>query len=470
MATTSFDVYVYHDGRWNLANQVIGVIGPALREAETALADPAVQGARVLRIEGGAGSVVFRKDKVPGLPPLADEVPEKARAKGVAVAGGAKAKTGRRLGGDADPAPPERKNIFLHAIGVLMEMLVLITRWIRTQLAALIGSRARAEPVSPAPAVAPIPPAAEAEKPAEDLPTRQVTRDVMAMLADALNDLVAGPRRRPDFKLDGRTRFGCHLFVAGASYAAGHTAGLKEPQILDAIAASVAVLGTSPDQARKFAEFHAEYMIDPESRAVYAAGEEAMCKDGTLRPTAEILGEALAVWQSRPRRIDAGAIVTVMFTDIVGSTDFTQKFGDQLAQELVRAHDDIVRAQLAAANGRVVKHLGDGMMLAFEDPALAVDAALAMQSAFSGHSLQRPDLPLTVRIGLNCGRPIVEGQDLFGATVQLASRICAAATGGQVLASRDVLERAPGLAPRFFSEGERQLKGFEQPVELFRVG
>ena len=161
--------------------------------------------------------------------------------------------------------------------------------------------------------------------------------------------------------------------------------------------------------------------------------------------------------------IDAGHR-TVMFTDIVGSTEMTARLGDQMAAELVRAHDSIVRGSLTRFGGRQVKHTGDGIMASFQATIAAVDCAKQIQQSFEHHNSQSRE-PIHVRIGLDSGDPVEDSNDLFGRTVQLAARLCAAALRDQILASETVKRESGGAA--FLDRGARSLKGFSEPVVAY---
>jgi class 3 adenylate cyclase len=162
---------------------------------------------------------------------------------------------------------------------------------------------------------------------------------------------------------------------------------------------------------------------------------------------------------------------TVMFTDIVGSTRMTQELGDERAFNLmVDVHDRIVRAALAANEGREVKHTGDGIMSVFVSAEAAIHCAIDVQRGFSQRRIEHLDQPLRVRIGMASGEPIERHNDLFGSTVQLAARLCAQAQPGQILLSSSVAERCCADAFTFEDLGEATLKGFEQPVRIHAIG
>lgn len=156
------------------------------------------------------------------------------------------------------------------------------------------------------------------------------------------------------------------------------------------------------------------------------------------------------------------SVTTILFTDIVGSTEMTARLGDRLATELIRAHDSIVHRCLAACDGREVKHTGDGIMASFPDSVRGVDCAIRIQREFQHYNQSNPE-PIHVRIGLDCGEPVEDSNDLFGHTVQLAARLCTAAAADQILVSETV--RREHRDGALFKEAEqRQLKGFAAPV------
>lgn len=161
------------------------------------------------------------------------------------------------------------------------------------------------------------------------------------------------------------------------------------------------------------------------------------------------------------------AFRAVMFTDIVDSTGMTDRLGDVRAVEMVRAHDGIVRRALAECGGREVKHTGDGIMASFDGVAAAAACACAIQRAFATFNLGSRER-LEVRIGIHAGEPVEDSNDLFGATVQIAARICQDAGAGAILASdtvRGLLTEAFSLSPI----GLRQLKGVARPISLYEL-
>jgi len=165
--------------------------------------------------------------------------------------------------------------------------------------------------------------------------------------------------------------------------------------------------------------------------------------------------------------VDAG-LRAVMFTDIVGSTEMTTRLGDAAALELVRVHDALVRRGLAANHGREVKHTGDGIMGVFDDIPSAARAAADIQWHFWLYNLNVAE-SLSVRIGIHVGEPLAKHNDLFGATVHLACRLCAEAEVDGIVVSGLVCELCDLDNAFFVGLGERRLKGFSEPVPVFRL-
>ncbi len=171
---------------------------------------------------------------------------------------------------------------------------------------------------------------------------------------------------------------------------------------------------------------------------------------------------------ARPPRVIFGLHI-ILFTDMEGSTSLPQRVGDAKAQEVLRTHNRIVREALQAHDGSEIKHTGDGIMASFQSASGAIDCAVDIQRALDSRNEANPDTPLRVRIGLNAGEPVAEGDDLFGTAVQLASRIAARAEPGQVLVSDVVRQLAAGKEFLFSDEGDVVLRGFEDPVRLYGV-
>jgi class 3 adenylate cyclase len=164
------------------------------------------------------------------------------------------------------------------------------------------------------------------------------------------------------------------------------------------------------------------------------------------------------------------AFRAVLFTDMTGSTEMTRQLGDAGAMRVLRAHNVIIRDALRAYNGREVKHTGDGFMTSFISVSCAVQCAIAILRAFEIHNREHPDHEIHVRIGLTAGEPVEEDNDLFGATVQMAARLCSHAQNDGILVSSVVQELCVGKKLDFLNPSERLLKGFDKPVRVFEVG
>jgi class 3 adenylate cyclase len=165
---------------------------------------------------------------------------------------------------------------------------------------------------------------------------------------------------------------------------------------------------------------------------------------------------------------DSG-VRTVLFTDIVNSTELMERLGDSAGMALVEIHDITVREALKATGGREIKHTGDGIMAAFVSAVAAVRCATQIQRALAEHPVRNGDAPLFVRIGAAAGEPVEANHDFFGSTVNLAARLCAHAESEQSLVSNVITELCLGKGFTFHDLGEIVLKGFEQPIRIHAV-
>jgi class 3 adenylate cyclase/tetratricopeptide (TPR) repeat protein len=163
--------------------------------------------------------------------------------------------------------------------------------------------------------------------------------------------------------------------------------------------------------------------------------------------------------------------VTIMFTDIEGSTALRTSLGDIGADDLFARHDELVRKQIADHQG-YDQHaaLGDGFLAVFVSTKRAVACAIAIQKAIDEFNRQRSGPPLRVRIGLNTGEVTQGGGQVSGETVHAASRVCGEADGGQVFVSDVTRQLAGTLADISYRDtGEHTLKGFPDPWRLWEV-
>jgi class 3 adenylate cyclase/tetratricopeptide (TPR) repeat protein len=163
-------------------------------------------------------------------------------------------------------------------------------------------------------------------------------------------------------------------------------------------------------------------------------------------------------------------LAAVVVTDLVGSTEMRVRLGEDGAEALRRVHDQMLRAAVLECSGVVVKGLGDGLLAHFAGAADAVAAGVAIQQATVRHSQQRPNEVLDVRIGIAAGDVTFEDDDIFGTPVVEASRICAIAGGGQIVAADLVRVLSRGRGGHIFNPiGELELKGLPDAVSACEV-
>src|SRR5919109_3399184 len=162
--------------------------------------------------------------------------------------------------------------------------------------------------------------------------------------------------------------------------------------------------------------------------------------------------------------------VTVLFTDVEGSTDLRTRLGDEVADALLHMHEEIVRDRVAHHGGREVKSLGDGFMVAFGSPRKAISCAIEIQRALDDRNRTNPGREIRIKIGINAGEVNEVGGDLMGAAVNAASRIAGKARGGQILIAnvvKDLAGARPDLS--YVDRGLYWLKGFPDRWRLFEV-
>ncbi len=174
---------------------------------------------------------------------------------------------------------------------------------------------------------------------------------------------------------------------------------------------------------------------------------------------------ALQVWQSLAESAGRGRgteEVALLFTDLVGFSSWALQAGDEVALELLRAVGDAVEEVVFEHRGRIVKRLGDGVMAVFDDPADAVDAALAAQEALAG--LEVAGHTPRMRAGVHHGCPRRLGGDYLGVDVNIAARVAESARAGEVLVSEPTCER---LDPERLEAGRaKRLRAAGAPREL----
>jgi class 3 adenylate cyclase len=153
-------------------------------------------------------------------------------------------------------------------------------------------------------------------------------------------------------------------------------------------------------------------------------------------------------------------LATVLFTDIVDSTQLAGELGDARWRELLATHDRVANDIVESFRGRVIKSTGDGLLAIFDGPARAVRAAASIQAALEAHGVR-------IRSGLHTGEIEVTASDVVGIAVHIAARINAAAGPGEILTSSTVRDLVAGSGITFDNRGEQKLKGIDEAWRIF---
>jgi class 3 adenylate cyclase len=231
-------------------------------------------------------------------------------------------------------------------------------------------------------------------------------------------------------------------------------------QVLPTITAPTLVLHRAGD--RWYLPGHGRYLAEHIDGARYVGlpgsdnlwlGEDS---DTLLEEIQEFLTGVRA--PSQPDRV----LTTILFTDIVGSTELAASLGGERWRELLDRHDAVVRRQVVRARGREIATRGDGFVATFDGPARAIRCAVAISEAM------RP-LGLQVRAGLHSGECEVRGNDLGGLAVHIAARVADAAQGGEVLVSSTVKDLVAGSGIGFADRGLHALKGVPDEWRLYAI-
>jgi len=208
--------------------------------------------------------------------------------------------------------------------------------------------------------------------------------------------------------------------------------------------------------------FHGSYLAEhiPGARYVELEGEDHLWVVGDQDAILDEVEEFLV--GSRRAAEPERALATILFTDIVGSTEKAAVLGDRSWRQLLERHDAAVRRQLSLHRGREVKTMGDGFLATFDGPARAIRCATALQDEVAG-------LGVEVRAGIHTGEVELIGEDVGGMAVNIGARIGALADGGEVLVSSTVRELVVGSGLEFTDRGVRSLKGAPGEWRLFAV-
>lgn len=230
--------------------------------------------------------------------------------------------------------------------------------------------------------------------------------------------------------------------------------------VLPAIQAPTLVLHRHGDRVvnRRAGRWLAEQI--PGARFVELAGIDHLAwfgdQDSVLDEVQEFLTGVRSTAQ--PDRV----LATVMFIDIVGSTERAAELGDRRWRDVLESHQAAIRAQLARFRGREVKTMGDGFMATFDGPARAIRCGDGIVAAARS-------LGLEARVGLHTGEVEVMGDDVGGIAVHIAARVGALAGSGEVLVSSTVKDLVAGSGIVFSERGTHQLKGVPDEWRLYSV-
>jgi pimeloyl-ACP methyl ester carboxylesterase len=198
----------------------------------------------------------------------------------------------------------------------------------------------------------------------------------------------------------------------------------------------------------------------PGAKLAVFPGNDHLVWVGDWEPLIDEIEEFLT--GARHRADPDRALATILFTDIVRSTERAAELGDQRWRALIERHDEITRAELERYGGRAIKTLGDGFLTAFEGPAKAIRCARAICAEV------RP-LGIELRAGVHTGECELRGDDLAGVAVNVGARIAALAGPTEILASSTVRELVLGSGIEFAERGGHALKGVPGEWRLYAV-
>ena len=159
--------------------------------------------------------------------------------------------------------------------------------------------------------------------------------------------------------------------------------------------------------------------------------------------------------------------VTILFTDVVGSTRYWDVHGDVKGRLMIDLHNRLIYPVIRRHRGKVIKHIGDAIMVSFRSPANALKAAIGIQQILEERRQQDKNFRLKVRIGVHTGEALVENKDVFGDTVNLAARLERCARGDEICVSSDTAERLSKEHFGLVKTGSILPKGKRSKVEIY---
>lgn len=208
-------------------------------------------------------------------------------------------------------------------------------------------------------------------------------------------------------------------------------------------------------ETNQIIEAISEFIGSRESGAPALDTHAVMTKEGTEKDIGKLTTDEAEIVEQ----------ATIIFSDIVSSTDLVTELGDSAARDIFRKHDKIIRDQIKKYSGRELQNLGDGFMLSFASASSAVTCACQIQKEIS------KDLPtIKIRMGINTGEVVRrEGKHPFGQAVVVASRIASRAKGEQILVSDVTRHLISGSRFPFVEKGRFKPKGFSEMVKLHEI-
>jgi class 3 adenylate cyclase len=198
----------------------------------------------------------------------------------------------------------------------------------------------------------------------------------------------------------------------------------------------------------------------PGAKLVELPGEDHLVHTGPIDPVLTEVEEFLTGHRSHDT-VDR-VLTTVLFTDLVGSTEVASRLGDHAWSELLLRHHQAVRRELLRFGGREVKTTGDGFLATFDGPARSVKCAVAIRQRLG-------ELGLSVRSGVHTGECEMIAGDVGGLGVHIAARVMALANGGQIVVTGTVRDLTAGSGILYADLGERSLRGVPQTWRLFEA-
>ena len=231
--------------------------------------------------------------------------------------------------------------------------------------------------------------------------------------------------------------------------------------VLPLITAPTLVLNqrTDPIQPAERAAYTAERIPNAQLRLLEGCGNHVSMDPAWADEIADEIEQFLTGSAAATRAANR-ILATVLFTDIAGSTKRASRLGDAGWNDLLTAHDRLALQVVGACGGRIVKSTGDGLLATFDGPGRGVDAAMTLVRDATA-------LGLSVRAGLHTGEIVVNGDDVSGVAVHLASRIESAAEPGTVLVSSTVVDLVVGSSHDFTPAGRRTFAGIAREWDVF---